>query len=154
MRAVVQRVSAASVTDRATGAREAIERGLLVLLGVARGDDLATARRLAEKTAAMRVFADEAGKMNLSVTDVEGGVLVVPNFTVCGDTRKGTRPSYDKAAPPETADALYESFADRLREGGLRVGTGFFGAMMDVELVNDGPVTVIVELAPKGAAAS
>ncbi len=148
MRAVIQRVREASVTDRGTDERSAVGAGLCVLLGVADGDDEATARRLAEKTAKMRVFPDDDGKMNRSVLDVGGGVLVVPNFTVCGDTRKGTRPSYAGAARPERAEPLFALYADTLAGLGLSVGRGFFGAMMDVALVNDGPVTVVVELGP------
>jgi D-tyrosyl-tRNA(Tyr) deacylase len=141
VRALVQRVSEASVT---AGGEEVarIGRGLVVLLGVRRGDTDAEADRLAAKLLALRVFEDGDGKMNLSVRDAGGELLCVSQFTLYGDTRKGNRPSYVAAARPEQAEPLYERFADRL--GAAR---GIFGAMMEVELVNDGPVTLLVELA-------
>ena len=139
MRAVVQRVSSASVT--VAGERvSAIGRGLLVLLGVADGDSEANADRLASKLAALRVFEDGDGKMNLSVADVGGELLVVSNFTVYGDARRGNRPSFVQAARPETAAPLVERVRDALGAKG-----GVFGAHMDVELVNDGPVTLVLE---------
>lgn len=144
MRAVVQRVCrAAVVIDSATVA--AIERGLVVLLGVAAADTPADARWLAEKLAGLRIFNDEAGKMNRSVADVDGAVLVVSQFTLFGDCRKGRRPSFLAAAPPEMAVPLYEAFVNVLRSLGLPVETGRFGAMMQVELVNEGPVTLILD---------
>jgi len=144
MRAVVQRVSrAAVVIDGETVG--AIQRGLLVLLGVAPADTEKEARWLAEKVAGLRVFNDEAGKMNLGVAEVGGGVLVVSQFTLYGDCRKGRRPSFIAAAPPEIAMPLYEAFVNALRALGLPVATGRFGAMMQVELVNDGPVTLILD---------
>ncbi|HEY7155447.1 MAG TPA: D-aminoacyl-tRNA deacylase [Gemmataceae bacterium] len=144
MRAVLQRVSrAAVVIDGETVG--AIERGLLVLLGVAPTDTAAEAQWLAEKIAGLRIFNDEAGKMNLSVADVGGAVLVVSQFTLHGDCRKGRRPSFLGAAPPEIAVPLYEAFVKALRALGLPVATGRFGAMMQVELVNDGPVTLILD---------
>jgi D-tyrosyl-tRNA(Tyr) deacylase len=144
MRVVLQRVSrAAVVVDGETIAQ--IERGLLVLLGVAATDTAAEVRWLAEKTAHLRIFADEAGKMNLSVADVNGEVLVVSQFTLFGDCRKGRRPSFVDAAPPEIAVPLYEAFVNALRSLGLPVRTGRFGAMMQVELINDGPVTLILD---------
>ncbi len=144
MRAVVQRVSRAEVRvdGRATGA---IGRGLVVLLGVAQGDGEDDARALADKVAALRIFEDPAGKMNLSVRDVSGGVLVVSQFTLLGDARKGNRPGFVDAAPPEEANALYERFCGLLRERGLAVATGVFRASMEVELVNDGPVTILLD---------
>ena len=144
MIAVVQRVSRASVTveGRATGQ---IGRGLLVLLGVKRGDTDHEADFLAGKIGGLRIFADEAGKMNLAASDVGGAMLVVSQFTLCGDCRKGRRPSFVNAAAPPEATRLYSYFCGRLRQQGCRVETGVFGAMMDVELVNDGPVTLIVE---------
>ncbi len=144
MRAVVQRVSRAEVRveGRATGR---VGRGLAVLLGVARGDGEDDARALAEKVAALRIFEDAAGKMNLSVRDVSGGVLVVSQFTLLGDARKGNRPGFTDAAPPEEANALYERFCALLRERGLEVGTGVFRASMEVELVNEGPVTILLD---------
>jgi D-aminoacyl-tRNA deacylase len=144
MRAVLQRVSrAAVVIDGETVG--AIERGLLVLLGVAPADTLAEAQWLAEKAAGLRIFRDEAGKMNLSVADIGGGVLVVSQFTLYGDCRKGRRPSFLDAAPPEVAVPLYEAFVNALRALGLPVATGRFGAMRQVELINDGPVTLILD---------
>jgi D-tyrosyl-tRNA(Tyr) deacylase len=144
MRAVVQRVSrAAVVIDGETVG--AVGRGLLVLLGVAPDDKPDNARWLAEKIAGLRIFADEAGKMNRDVAEVGGGVLVVSQFTLYGDCRKGRRPSFIGAAPPEIAVPLYEEFVNAMRALGLPVATGRFGAMMGVELVNDGPVTLILD---------
>ena len=144
MRVVVQRVSRASV--RIAGETVgAIGRGLLVLLGVTHEDTLADVHWLAEKTVGLRVFDDGEGKMNLGVTDVAGSVLVVSQFTLYGDCRKGRRPSFIQAAPPDIAVPLYEAFIDAMRALGVPVETGRFGAMMDVELVNDGPVTLILE---------
>jgi D-tyrosyl-tRNA(Tyr) deacylase len=144
VRAVVQRVSRAEVRvdGHVTGS---VARGLLVFLGVARDDAEADARALADKVAALRVFEDAAGKMNLAVAKVGGGVLVVSQFTLLGDARKGNRPSFVDAAPPEEANALYQSFCTALRAKGLPVGTGVFRANMDVELVNDGPVTLLLD---------
>ncbi len=144
MRAVVQRVSRAEVrVDGAAAGR--VGRGLAVLLGVARGDGEDDARLLADKVAALRVFEDPAGKMNLSVRDVSGGVLVVSQFTLLGDARKGNRPGFVDAAPPEEANALYERFCALLRARGLEVATGVFRASMEVELVNEGPVTILLD---------
>jgi D-aminoacyl-tRNA deacylase len=141
---VVQRVLRAAV--RVSGeVRGSIERGLLVFLGVANGDGDDAARFLADKLAALRIFEDDAGKMNRSVTDVGGGVLVVSQFTLLGDARKGNRPSFSDAAPPDAANALYERFCALLREKGLTVATGVFRAEMAVELVNDGPVTILLD---------
>jgi len=142
--AVVQRVSRASVTveGRVTGR---IGRGLLILLGVARGDADRDADFLAAKAAGLRIFADDQGKMNLAASDVGGDMLVVSQFTLCGDCRKGRRPSFERAADPAEATRLYDYFCGRLRQHGYRVETGVFGAMMDVELVNDGPVTLVLE---------
>jgi D-tyrosyl-tRNA(Tyr) deacylase len=146
MRAVVQRVARAEVRveGRVTGA---VGAGLAVLLGVAEGDDEDAARFLADKVAALRIFEDADGKMNRAVAEVGGGVLVVSQFTLLGDVRKGNRPSFTAAAPPEAADALYQRFCALLREKGLRVGTGVFRAHMEVELVNDGPVTILLDSA-------
>lgn len=144
MRAVVQRVSRAEVRveGKAVGA---IGRGLLVLLGVAGGDAEADARLLADKVAQLRIFEDQAGKMNLAVGEVGGGALVVSQFTLLGDARKGNRPSFGAAAPPEEANALYERFCAMLGERGVAVSRGVFRAHMDVELVNDGPVTILLD---------
>jgi D-tyrosyl-tRNA(Tyr) deacylase len=144
MRAVVQRVSRARVLiDQEVVGQ--IDRGLLILLGVARGDRAEQARWLADKIVSLRIFADDEGKMNRSLADVEGGVLVVSQFTLYGDCQKGRRPSFIDAAPPEIAIPLYEEFVVAVRALGIRTATGRFGAMMDVELVNDGPVTLILE---------
>jgi D-tyrosyl-tRNA(Tyr) deacylase len=146
MRVVLQRVSRARVVvgGEVVGA---IDRGLLVLLGVAVGDTADDARRLADKTVALRVFADAAGKMNLGVADVGGAILVVSQFTLYGDCRKGRRPSFVEAAPPELAIPLYEAFVAAVRAHGVPTATGRFGAMMEVELVNDGPVTLLLDTA-------
>jgi D-tyrosyl-tRNA(Tyr) deacylase len=144
MRAVVQRVSRASVTvdGAVTGS---IAGGLVVLLGVAKGDTERDAAYLVEKILGLRIFPDEAGKMNRSVMDAGGALLVVSQFTLYGDCRKGKRPSFDQAAPAREAEALYDYFVDAARRRGVRVETGVFQAHMDVELVNHGPVTLIVE---------
>jgi D-tyrosyl-tRNA(Tyr) deacylase len=144
MRAVVQRVSSASV--RVDGAVVgAIKAGALILLGVLDGDSEREAEQLAEKVASFRYFADDSGKMNLSVSDVSGSLLVVSQFTLAADGRKGRRPSFDKAAAPALAEKLYEHFISHLVLLGLSVETGCFGAMMEVELVNDGPVTFVLD---------
>jgi D-tyrosyl-tRNA(Tyr) deacylase len=144
MRAVVQRVDRASVKvdDEITGE---IGRGLLVLLGVAQDDAESDADYLAEKIAGLRIFEDDAGKMNLSVMDIAGAVLAVSQFTLYGDARRGKRPSFDAAARPERARELYEYFVNRIRAAGLRCETGRFQAMMEVSLVNSGPVTILVD---------
>jgi D-tyrosyl-tRNA(Tyr) deacylase len=144
MRAVVQRVSRARVTvgDEVTGETS---RGLLVLLGVGNEDDQASADYLSDKIVGLRIFEDDSGKMNKSVTDVGGGVLVVSQFTLYGDVRRGKRPSFADAAPPEKARALYQYFVERIRAAGLRCETGKFQEMMQVELVNDGPVTILLD---------
>lgn len=144
MRAVVQRVGRASVTVEGKIVGQ-IGRGLLVLLGVTHSDDRAAADYLAEKIAGLRIFEDDAGKMNLSVADTGGAVLVVSQFTLYGDVRRGKRPSFDAAAPPAQANELYEYFVSRLRTLGLHCETGIFQAMMQVELVNDGPVTILLD---------
>jgi D-aminoacyl-tRNA deacylase len=143
---VVQRVSRAEVRVGGTPVG-AVGKGLLVLLGVAAGDTEAEARQLAAKVAQLRVFEDAGGKMNLAVGEVGGGLLVVSQFTLLGDARKGNRPSFTGAAGPEAADALYEEFCALLREKGLAVATGVFRAQMEVELVNDGPVTILLDSA-------
>ena len=144
MRAVVQRVSRAKVTVDGNIAGE-IGHGLLVLLGVGNNDQESDADYLAEKIVGLRIFEDEHGKMNRSVAEVSGGVLVVSQFTLYGDVRKGRRPSFDDAARPERARELYEYFVERVRAAGLQCETGRFQEMMDVELVNEGPVTILVD---------
>lgn len=144
MRAVVQRVARASVTVEGQITGE-IGKGLLVLLGVAHEDTEAAADYLADKIVGLRVFEDPDGKMNLGVADAGGAVLVVSQFTLYGDVRRGKRPSFDRAARPERANELYEYFVARIRAAGLRCETGRFQAMMDVELVNDGPVTILLD---------
>ena len=144
MRAVVQRVSRASVKVDGELMGE-IAKGLLVLLAVALDDSEADADYLAEKVAGLRIFEDDAGKMNLSVAEVGGAVLAVSQFTLFGDVRRGKRPSFDAAARPEQARALYEYFVERIRASGLRCETGRFQEMMEVELVNTGPVTILLD---------
>ena len=144
MRAVVQRVSRASVRVDSRTVGE-IGKGLVVLLGIRSGDTREAADYLAEKVAVLRIFPDAEGKTNLSVLDVGGAVLAVSQFTLFGDTRKGRRPSYIDAAPPAEAEPLYEYFLSALRRHGLRVESGVFRAMMEVELVNDGPVTILLD---------
>jgi D-aminoacyl-tRNA deacylase len=144
VRAVVQRVTSARVTvgDRTIGE---IAAGLLVLLGVEQADGPADVHYVASKIRDLRIFADDAGKMNLSVLDRQGAVLVVSQFTLSGDARNGRRPSFASAAPPQIARALYEDVVQELTDSGLRVATGEFQAMMQVALVNDGPVTILLD---------
>lgn len=144
MRAVVQRVTHARVTVDNEVAGE-IDHGLLVLLGVAKEDAETDADYLADKIIGLRVFEDASGKMNLSLGEAEGNMLVVSQFTLYGDVRRGKRPSFDQAAPPEKARQLYEYFVERIRNTGLRCETGTFQAMMQVDLVNDGPVTILLD---------
>ena len=145
MKIVLQRVKNASVTvsgEEISG----IGPGLLLLVGIARGDGETEANWLAEKVAGLRVFADDEGKMNLDVREARGEFLAVSQFTLLADTRKGKRPSFVEAAPPEEAEMLFDYFCEKLREAGVAsVETGSFGAMMDVTLVNDGPVTIVLE---------
>jgi len=141
MRAVVQRVARASATPGG-----AIGPGLCVLVGVARGDDVAAAERLAAKVARLRVFENAEGKFDRSLLDVGGAVLVVSQFTLVADTAKGNRPSFAAAAPPAEAEPLYEAVCAALRALGVEVATGEFGARMAVEIVNDGPVTIVLEV--------
>lgn len=144
MRAVVQRVKEASVSVGG----EMISRigtGLLVLLGVARKDTTTEAEILADKIVHLRIFEDDGGKLNRSLLEVGGEILVVSQFTLCGDCRKGRRPSFVEAAPPEAANELYEHFAEKVGAHGVRVATGRFRALMEVALINDGPVTLILE---------
>jgi len=144
VRVVVQRVSRAKVTVGGEVVGE-IGPGLLVLLGVGSGDTCADADYLAEKTIGLRIFEDSDGKMNLSVGDTGGALLVVSQFTLYGDVRRGKRPSFDAAAPPQLAKELYEYFVEKIRAAGLRCEAGRFQEMMQVELVNDGPVTILLD---------
>lgn len=144
MRAVVQRVGRASVTvDSTTVGR--IGPGLLAFVGVATGDGASDVQYIATKIRELRVFPDEDGRMNRSVSDAGGAVLVISQFTLQGDCRKGRRPSFDGAAPAPLAEALYNDVVRTLRDGGLRVATGVFQAHMEVELLNDGPVTILLD---------
>jgi D-aminoacyl-tRNA deacylase len=149
MRLLLQRVSQArvEVEGQLTGS---IERGLLVLIGIAATDTEADADLLLAKTLDLRIFNDGDGKMNLSVRDVGGSLLLVSQFTLYGDTKKGRRPSYDKAAPPAKARELYDYFVAKASESGVPVATGVFQASMQVHLINDGPVTLMLESPPKG----
>ena len=155
MRAVIQRATSASVTLKATGKRRAIGPGLVTLLGIAHGDTPSDAKWLAEKLVGLRVFEDGEGKMNRALSDLagEGGgaMLIVSQFTLYGDARKGRRPSFVGAAPPDVAIPLYEAFVQAVRALGVTVQTGEFGADMLVEIANDGPVTLIVDSPPRAA---
>ncbi len=147
MLAVVQRVSGASVRV-GESYEESIGPGIVILLGVAQGDDELDAHWLAEKCASLRIFNDPEGKMNLGLDSVGGEALVISQFTLLGDCGRGRRPSFTRAAAPEMANRLYELFAEELRALGVAVRTGVFGAMMQVSLVNDGPVTILLDSAP------
>ena len=144
MRAVIQRVKSASVTVEGKVVSE-IRKGLLVFLGVAQEDTPADVDYMASKIANLRIFEDDEGRMNLSILDVSGEALVVSQFTLCGDCRKGRRPSFIAAARPEKADPLYQAFMDEISRLGVPVKAGIFQAMMDVELINDGPVTMMLD---------
>jgi D-tyrosyl-tRNA(Tyr) deacylase len=144
MKGVVQRVSRARVRVGEDVVGE-IGPGLCVLLGIARGDDSSGSARLAEKVARLRIFENEDGRFDRSLLDTGGAALVVSQFTLIADTAKGLRPSFGEAAPPEEAEPLYQAFCEALRELGVRVATGVFGARMAVELANDGPVTLVIE---------
>ena len=144
MKALIQRVKNASVTIDGKLYSQ-IDTGLLVFLGVQKGDTKENADKLSQKLVNLRIFEDENEKMNLSLKDVNGQMLVVSQFTLCGDCKKGTRPSFDNAELPQKANELYEYFVSEINKQGIDVKTGSFGAMMDVALVNDGPVTFMVE---------
>ena len=144
MKGLIQRVKRASVTiDGKVYSK--INQGILILLGVEKGDNEQNADKLADKLCKLRIFEDEDGKMNKSILDVNGEILIVSQFTLAGDCKKGTRPSFDKAELLQRANELYEYFVDLIKQKNISVGTGVFGAMMDVELVNDGPVTFMLE---------
>jgi D-tyrosyl-tRNA(Tyr) deacylase len=144
MKALIQRVKSASVTIDGN-LYSSIGAGILVFLGVEKGDEKINAEKLAKKILKLRIFEDENNKMNLSVSDTNGEILVVSQFTLCGDCKKGTRPSFDKSAPLDVANELYEYFVECIKASNLAVQTGKFRAMMDVALVNDGPVTFFIE---------
>lgn len=144
MKGLIQRVKKASVrTDSQLYSQ--INEGILIFLGVEKGDEKSNADKLAEKLVKLRIFEDENGKMNKSVQDINGSILVVSQFTLAGDCKKGTRPSFDKAELPQKANELYEYFISKLKSMNIPTQTGSFGAMMDVELINDGPVTFMLE---------
>ena len=144
MKVLIQRVKRASVTIEGK-LHSSIGEGILALVGIEKGDTSEIVEKLARKVVNLRIFPDENDKMNLSLIDTKGEMLIVSQFTLCGDCRKGTRPSFDKSAPPDIANELYEEFVSKVKEYGVSVGTGSFGAMMDVELINDGPVTFMLE---------
>lgn len=144
MKAVIQRVSRARVVIESRE-HSSIQTGILILVGVEKGDTTEDGTALARKIVELRIFEDDAGKMNRSVVDVGGEILAVSQFTLLGDCRKGRRPSFDNAAPPDQARELYDAFVESIRSGGVRVQTGVFQADMEVELVNQGPVTFILD---------
>ena len=144
MKALIQRVKRASVTINEE-LYSSINSGILVFLGVEKCDKYENADALAEKIVKLRIFEDENGKMNKSIADINGEMLIVSQFTLCGNCQKGTRPSFDNAMEPKTANEMYEYFADKIQSYNITSKTGKFGAMMDVELINDGPVTFMIE---------
>lgn len=145
MKVLIQRVKKASVTiDKEL--YSSINKGILALVGIEKGDTLEQVEKAAKKIANLRIFADENDKMNLSIIDTQGEMLIVSQFTLCGDCKKGTRPSFDKSAPPKIANELYEQFVEEISSYGIKTQTGKFAAMMDVELINDGPVTFMIEI--------
>ncbi len=144
MKALIQRVKKVSVTIDGE-LYSSVGKGLLIFLGVEKNDEKENAEKLADKIVKLRIFEDENEKMNYSILDVSGEILVVSQFTLCADCRKGTRPSFDNAAPPQKALELYEYFINKIKQYNISLKTGKFRAMMDIELVNDGPVTFLVE---------
>ena len=145
MKVLIQRVRRASVTiDKEL--YSSIENGILSLVGIEKEDTIEQVQKMAKKVANLRIFPDENGKMNRSIIDAKGSMLIVSQFTLCGDCKKGTRPSFDKAALPDIANKLYEDFVKEISNLGIKTQTGVFGAMMDVELINDGPVTFLLEM--------
>lgn len=144
MKVLIQRVKRASVTID-NELYSSIDKGILALVGIEKGDTLEQVEKLARKVVNLRIFPDENDKMNRSLLDIKGEMLIVSQFTLCGDCKKGTRPSFDKSAPPAIANELYEKFVSLVSNYGIKTGTGKFAAMMDVELVNDGPVTFMLE---------
>ena len=145
MKILIQRVKRASVTIN-NELFSSIKQGILALVGIEKGDTQEEVQKLAKKIVNLRIFPDENDKMNRSLLDIQGEMLIVSQFTLCGDCKKGTRPSFDKSAPPEIANKLYEDFIEEVSTYGVKTGTGQFGAMMDIELTNDGPVTFMLEV--------
>ena len=144
MKVLIQRTSKAGVSiDGETVS--SINKGILALVGIEKGDTKEQVEKLAKKVVNLRIFPDENDKMNLSLMDIQGEMLIVSQFTLCGDCKKGTRPSFDKSAPPDIANELYEYFISLVKNCGIKTGTGKFGAMMEVSLINDGPVTFMLE---------
>lgn len=144
MKVLIQRVKKASVTIEGK-LFSSINTGILALVGIEKGDTLEQVQKSAKKIVGLRIFPDENDKMNRSLIDIQGEMLIVSQFTLCGDCKKGTRPSFDKSASPDTANELYEKFVTEVSSYGISTQTGKFGAMMDVELINDGPVTFMIE---------
>lgn len=144
MKVLIQRVKRAGV-DIDGKPFSSIEKGILALVGIEKGDTKEQVEKLAKKVVNLRIFSDDNDKMNLSLIDTKGEMLIVSQFTLCGDCKKGTRPSFDKSAPPDIANELYEYFVSQVQTYGIKTGTGVFGAMMEVSLINDGPVTFMLE---------
>ena len=145
MKVLIQRVKHASVTiDNKLYSK--IDKGILALVGIEKGDTIEQVQKMAKKLSGLRIFPDENDKMNRSILDIHGEMLIVSQFTLCGDCKKGTRPSFDKSAAPDIANKLYEDFVKEIQNYGIKTETGVFGAMMDVELINDGPVTFMLEI--------
>lgn len=145
MKVLIQRVKRASVTIN-DKLYSKINKGILALVGIEKGDTIEQIQKMAKKLSGLRIFSDENDKMNLSILDVQGEMLIVSQFTLCGDCKKGTRPSFDKSAAPDVANELYEIFIKEIKNYGIKTGAGEFGAMMDIELINDGPVTFMLEI--------
>ena len=145
MKVLIQRVKRASVTiDNKLYSK--IDKGILALVGIEKSDTIEQVQKMAKKLSGLRIFPDENEKMNRSILDIHGEMLIVSQFTLCGDCKKGTRPSFDKSAAPNIANKLYEDFVKEIQNYGIKTETGVFGAMMDVELINDGPVTFMLEM--------
>ena len=145
MKVLIQRVKRASVTND-NKLYSKIDKGILALVGIEKSDTIEQVQKMAKKLSGLRIFPDENDKMNRSILDIHGEMLIVSQFTLCGDCKKGTRPSFDKSAAPDIANKLYEDFVKEIQNYGIKTETGVFGAMMDVELINDGPVTFMLEM--------